>query len=87
MCEVTRSLRTNPLKFKTSRKNADHLKGVYRIFLESVKKKPKYHNMEPLGLWNTRHLTDYIYAQKSSPDTLTKKNEAILIKQQPEIRF
>ena len=41
----------------------DHLRGIYGIYLKINKEKPINHNMELVGLRNTRILADY--AQKS----------------------
>ena len=60
-------LRNNRLKFKSSEKFTDRFRGIYRIFLKSIKETPKVVNMEPVGLGNTRILTDY--GQKSPLDT------------------
>ena len=52
----------NPLKFKTFKKLIDHFREIYGIYLIHIKN-TKDLNMQPIGLGNTRVLTDF--AQKS----------------------
>ena len=57
-----------PVERQYFRKSIDHFRGICRIYITWTDiGKPKYHNMEPVGLGNTKILTDY--AQKS-PRTL-----------------
>jgi hypothetical protein len=43
----------------TFRRNTDHFRGICGIYLKSIQEKPKYVNMQPVGLANTRISTNY----------------------------
>lgn len=49
------------MKVQDFRKITEHFRRIYRIYLRFVKKKPKDQNMQPLGLGNSRIVTEYAH--------------------------
>ena len=48
-----------PVGVQEFKKITDYFRGIYRIYIDLIMKKPKDLNMQPVGFGNTRILTDY----------------------------